>query len=366
LDAIREPGRHVILYGERGVGKTSLANIIHQLFSPEMDIPVVKVTANTSDTFSTIWHNLCRNLTTSIPVREAGFPTRVTEEPLSLDDLLPEEVHPANIVRVLAKTNNMCVFIIDEFDRVVDPDTKRLFADTIKSFSDNLSHPTIMLVGVARDVTALIGEHASIERNISQVEMPRMSRSELQEIIDKGLEIVELSMDTQVAGKIVLFSQGFPHYTHLLAKFACQVAIDDSRWQVNLSDFQDAVRRALDETGASIRNAYIRAVASFRESLFPQVILACALAPVDEGQSFRTVDVVEPLERITGKHSPTQKFTYHLGKLCDPERGQVLERLGVSRRRRYRFTNPMLRPYIILRAYSQGVISDELFDEFLF
>jgi Cdc6-like AAA superfamily ATPase len=65
LDAIGEPGRHVILYGERGVGKTSFANVLQEFL--EEKIPkglfiVIKVTANSDDTFSTIWHEIARKI----------------------------------------------------------------------------------------------------------------------------------------------------------------------------------------------------------------------------------------------------------------------------------------------------------------
>src|SRR5947209_13957027 len=52
INGVVEPGRHVILYGERGVGKSSLANIIGQILEASTEtsgIITVKITAVSSD-----------------------------------------------------------------------------------------------------------------------------------------------------------------------------------------------------------------------------------------------------------------------------------------------------------------------------
>jgi Cdc6-like AAA superfamily ATPase len=372
VHAIFEHGRHIILYGERGVGKTSFANIIHELLKSEGEehfFVVVKATASSDDTFSTIWHDLASQLITIAEVRAIGFDQRTDKLRLSLDEMLPQgkDLLPSDVVGMVSRIEggNISVFIIDEFDRVDDPHTRRLFADTIKAFSDNLPTPTLVIVGVARDVSELIGEHASIERSIAQVKLPLMTVEELREIIEKGLAVAEMSMDEEVKGRIATFSQGFPHYTHLLAKNACIEASEDGRLAVDLDDLLRAVERALSETSASIQDTYRKAVVSRKVSLFPDVLLACALAPMDEDRSFRAIDITKPLESITGRYCPPQTFTYHLGKLCDPERGAVLEKIGSRGRTRYKFRNPMMRPYLILRTYSLERISVAQLEEYL-
>jgi len=72
------------------------------------------------------------------------------------------------------------VIILDEFDRVHDEDSRVLMADTIKTLSDQLVSTTMVIVGVADDVNQLISSHASIDRNLVQVLMPRMSKSDRQ------------------------------------------------------------------------------------------------------------------------------------------------------------------------------------------
>src|SRR6266478_740656 len=55
VDAVGERGRHVILYGERGVGKSSLAQII-PFFIPRgpQQVKHVRVQAFSGDTFSKV------------------------------------------------------------------------------------------------------------------------------------------------------------------------------------------------------------------------------------------------------------------------------------------------------------------------
>ena len=48
LDTIPSPGRHPIVFGQRGVGKTSLVNILAELLPSFLS---VKITCDGSDTF---------------------------------------------------------------------------------------------------------------------------------------------------------------------------------------------------------------------------------------------------------------------------------------------------------------------------
>ncbi len=59
-----EAGRHAVLYGERGVGKTSLANIVSEKLAKNNAI-VAKASADSDDSFASLWRKVFRLLAES-------------------------------------------------------------------------------------------------------------------------------------------------------------------------------------------------------------------------------------------------------------------------------------------------------------
>src|SRR5205807_1377330 len=87
---------------------------------------------------------------------------------------------------------------------------------------------------------------------------------------------------------------------------------------------------------------------------------ACALARCDDLGFFAPADVREPLRRITGKSYQIPAFVRHLTDFCETDRGPVLQKRGASHKYRYRFLNPLLQPYVIMKGLANGLISTEL------
>jgi len=89
-NAVSQRGQHVALYGERGVGKTSLANVLAELFDAP-DLPhfqAVLVNCGTDDSYATIWNNIFVELGVALAIRRpprecAGPSTTLTFRPLS-------------------------------------------------------------------------------------------------------------------------------------------------------------------------------------------------------------------------------------------------------------------------------------------
>jgi ABC-type transport system involved in cytochrome bd biosynthesis fused ATPase/permease subunit len=54
-DVIFQRGQHAIIFGERGVGKTSLAQVLQEFLPMAQNLLVTRVTCITSDNFMSVW-----------------------------------------------------------------------------------------------------------------------------------------------------------------------------------------------------------------------------------------------------------------------------------------------------------------------
>lgn len=333
-----QAGRHVALYGERGVGKTSLANVLREFFDAD-DLPsfqAAKVNCSTDDTYTTLWMRV---------LAELGIETK------------EYELQPDAVRRILQDLEPAALIVIDELDRLEDDLALTLIADTIKTFSDHAVPSTLVLVGVARSIGELIGEHESIVRALAQIEMPRMSVKELQDALELGCAKAELTIREDAATEIAGLSEGLPHYTHLLGLHAGQRVVQDDRTEITLPDVATAIPKAV--TGHTIDDAYQRATRSVhKDALFRHVLLACALAPKNELGFFTAGSIREPLEIVADRRLEIPAFSRHLSQFLETERGSVLFREG-SKRYFYRFSDPILQPYVILKGVADSLITEE-------
>jgi hypothetical protein len=269
---------------------------------------------------------------------------------------------PDSIRRILQAVNPPRLIILDEFDRFEDDESLSLMADTLKALSDHAVETRLIVVGVADSIDALIGEHESIQRAIAEVQLGRMEPSELTGIIDDGLAQVNMTITAPARRRIGRLAEGLPQYVHMLTLFAAQRSVMDDRLEVDTDDVRDAINKVARRH--SLLREYQTAVQSpRRDNLFAQVLAACALAEKNRLGYFTPGAVKEPMSRIMGKPYDIANFATHLSAFTSSERGSVLQRVGVERKYVYRFRNPLLQPFALLTALSEGIIAKGLVDE---
>ena len=345
--AVFSPGQHAVIYGERGVGKSSLATIIYDavILAGQHNFIPAKVNCSKGITFPEIWREVFKQL-----------PVVRGEETLDLSEQLSNNPTSEEIRGLVAQLDNPAIIVIDEFDRV-DQDVATQMSDTIKTLSDRALPVTLVIVGVASALNELIEEHESVVRNLVQVEMQRMSLSELLETIEKGLNKTELIMPSLLRHRIATLSQGLPHNTHLLAKQAALSAVRDGRIEIGESDYKNAISEAVLDKTESLGKIYNAATYSPKKNLFALVLLACALA-ADKAGVFSAKDVRIPLSVIGKQPYEIQAYISHLDKFST-ERGPILHKGGFKRRFQYRFIEPLMQPYVVLKGLADGLVTEE-------
>ncbi|MFV0922767.1 AAA family ATPase [Sphingomonas parapaucimobilis] len=345
-------GLHGILFGDRGVGKTSIANMVRLLSdSSDDDIIVKKVECTSKDDFADIMKSVYRSVPVSVMEKACGFGSVDSIATKSLSDLIGEKTSfkPKDVAYLLKQMQCRMLIILDEFDRL----DKQKFdlsslTELIKITSDTEVDVHFLIVGVGESVDDIVGNHASIVRNITQIKLGSMNDKEIGEIIAAGMRRLSLSIPNDVAADIVSFSCGYPHYTHLLCLDAACNTIRAERLEVERADLEYAISRALSKAQESIKNSYHDATRANRQNIYKEVLQACGAVALDEYNTFAPKDLEKHLTNKLKRPMKATQFGAHLINLCKPERGGILVSIGQKGRARYRFRDPLMRAYVRL------------------
>lgn len=352
-----QAGQHGIVYGVRGAGKTSLAQVAQSIIGSPVNPYYI---CSSDDTFKSIWTAVMASIHLTQQASGLGFNAVAKISSVNAAQLLPEDVTPHGVVEALRLVgqNTRLTIVIDEFDRPRDDGVRLKIADTIKILADRAVPVTIILVGVADAIGDLLKEHESIQRSLVQIEMPPMTDDELRDVISRGMTAAGLEpAPASFVNEVVTLSQGLPHYTHLLCFHAAQSAVESLRSSVGDADLKVALARALEDASQSIRTQYHRSTFSNRDTLYKSVLLACAMCDTDEVGSFGAPDVREILRNITGINYEIPAFSTHLKDFSSDTgvRGGILQRIGTTRRFRYRFRDPLMPTYVRMRGRHEGL-----------
>ena len=359
LDDIATPSQHVLLYGNRGVGKTSIARVLAVLAQEEgvQGRRSIVVSCDSSDTYGSIWRKVFQEIL--LAERQLGFDQYHERSIVGRWDPSIAISSPNDVRLLVGGLPNPTTIIIDEFDRIqTDGEASRLMTDTIKLFSDSSTPCSIVLVGVGQSIEHLIAAHESVSRNVDYVPVDPLEPTELAQIIQKGMHTANMTFEGGLDAKIAQLSQGYPHYTHLLGQWAGRRAVERGSQHVDFEDLKRAIPSSIENAAGGIRVEYDRATDSTQpRNLFKEVLLACALADKDVRGRFTSKALHEPLQRILHPRKiALSSYQRHLALFCEPEHGSVLIKTGRRKNYRWHFANPQLVPFVYLQGIHEGMI----------
>ena len=373
VGAIEDRGAHAIIFGDRGVGKTSIARCIHDalLGTPGVDastLAIITVNCDSADSYTTLWRKVFGQIVIEHKQFRMGFRGEEDDEAreISLDEQL-EDVVTVNQVRHLLATcgrQGKLVVILDEFERLEqDQSIKRLLADTVKTLADFVVPVTIVFVGVGESLAQLIQEHESLTRHLVEVPVPRLRGKELTDIIADRLPELGMTIDPGAQYTINYLSKGLPFYVHLLGRFSIIAAIQRDSSRVERQDMAVGFNQAVAHAKQALKGVYYTATLTNQaKSQHRQCLAACAMAETDLYGYFTASSVIEPMSKILGnKKCSVGTFNDKLVEFCEASRGQILQRVGKERAWRYRFRDPMMGPFVLLASIEEGIISTDAF-----
>jgi Cdc6-like AAA superfamily ATPase len=239
------------------------------------------------------------------------------------------------------------LILLDEFDVIQD---KAGLGSLIKSLSSD--SVKFAICGVARDLSGLVRDHASVERLLEEgaVHVRPMPSDEAKDIIYRANTLFRglVTFDDEVIDRIAALAEGYPYLVQMFGKACVNQGNKVRDWCIRTKTL-DAV---LDDIRAgqafpTLESQYQRAIGSSEH----RQILLHLLAEQPEDQATFNDElgrVVLKRTRQDAQDFGVQFIDQLMPRLVDQNFGPVLNRLeegqGV-----YEFENPVLRVYIKLR-----------------
>lgn len=247
IRSVEDQQLHVILFGARGIGKTSTLHILTTIAQEARY--VVRYSSCGEDTN---FDELFRAVLDEIPLLfHANYePTAdEIEEGLTFSSLITDApLTVAQVSDLFSKISGTRVLIVlDEFDRANAPNFRRSIAELIKNLSDRASRVQLVIAGVASNVNELIEHIPSIRRNILALPLPMMAEEEVVELIRNGETASGLVYSDDAVGAICDVAHGLPYLTSLISQHAGIAALDRRQTVVAGEHVEAAVVQAFSE-----------------------------------------------------------------------------------------------------------------------
>ena len=380
-DALEIAGGHIMIYGNRGIGKSSLAQqlmlmsqghatLVERLSNiPLTNFDFLPVYLQCDDSIKNIDGLLIRLLTTQsglsdwIPYQirqvegSSGLGGSLTLQVLKLDGKLDTKIVEtapelttdirsvfANALYTLATSgaaSSGVLIVIDEFDRVAD---KTGLASLLKSLNPKIK---VVLVGVSTNVTDLIGDHESVARQFTGgcLKVDVMSDAEIGELFDRAETVLEqqITFPRPTRVHIAQLAKGHPFLVHLLGRSATISALRQGRKSVEIEVVNSSLTEiALKGTAPIQESTYKGAVANS----FTRETVLKEFASVGDEEIY-TTPVYKRISERLGMQDPNAISVY-MGHLTSDKYGKVLMR---TRDRYYRFTDSLFKAYASSRPF---------------
>jgi hypothetical protein len=197
--------------------------------------------------------------------------------------ILPQRpLTPSDIAAIPARLAcSKLVFVVDEFDRVEHQATRTRLADTIKLLSDRGERLHFMIVGVSTTLEQILGQHPSIERNITALHLPLLSEAEITEMLVRGGEAAGITFTLAACAKVAGVARGMPYMAQLMGLRIAQFCVLNGHAETSAEDVAAAIDRLVVDAPSEVAARYATLAAEPRDTDMATALYQVAAAPHD-------------------------------------------------------------------------------------
>jgi Cdc6-like AAA superfamily ATPase len=353
IDAIEDQRLHAVIYGDRGIGKTSTLHVLAEA-AREARYLVIYVSCSSSTSFDEFFQAVAHEIPL-LYLSNYGPTSQQAERGAKLEELItqtPVSVRAAS--QFCAKVAGTRVLILlDEFDRTASAAFRRQIADFVKNLSDQSARVQLLIAGVAANLTEILAEIPSIQRNILALEVPKMTPAELRELVLHGQNVSGLTFEGDAVEVLVAAADGYPYLASLLGQHAGLAALQEERASVSVRDVSAAISVALGELRARMsRRAQSQIAALSRDGVYKVLGRLAALAKLSNGVfSEADIDAAHPSPELAARCRAV------LEKLASD--GRLVERFEDEFGLQYRFLEADVPQYLWLMTTQSRLATGE-------
>ena len=312
IRSIEDERLHTVVFGERGLGKTSLLHVLAQT-ARDARYLVIYITCGAASDFDEMARTAAAGI--SLRFHEDYGPTSPEAErgDTFAERLGEERITVRTAADLLSKVAGTRVLVVlDEFDRARSEEFRRAIAELVKSLADRSVRVQFVIAGVAANLTELVSNVPSIQRNIAAIQVPRMTSDELRELVKKGEDVSGVVFDDAAVQAVVASSLGFPYLASLLSHRAGLNAIDAGRDTVEAADVVAAKSEAVEEArGRITRRSQMQIDQRLQKGMLGALgVLASAAKTASAGFSLEDLDMLgaDPLD-VSGAKALLERLT---------------------------------------------------------
>ena len=362
VDALRTPGKQVVVYGPSGSGKTTLLlNKLHQLYPDHITSRCTAATTFESllltafdllEPFYSSEASLKRGRSISASLGQDYFKikssiqaTTTQETQIKLSRLLPPQLTPQRLAQFCGAAS--CCWVLEDLHKVpVSEKTKvshimKVFMDTAAEYRD----VKIVAIGAVDSAREVIQYDPDMRNRVAEVAVPLMSEEELLSVLDKGESLLKMSFG-DVKGEIASYSSGLAAVCHQLSLNICFAAdiyeTCDTFVMVSQEQLRAALERYLKDASDTLKAVFDLALRRQRSRRFDntRLILGALTHLGSSGGTY--AQILEEVKRREPAYPPGNATTY-LRELQAPNRGEILRFDSVAAK--YYFSDPLYLAY---------------------
>jgi energy-coupling factor transporter ATP-binding protein EcfA2 len=366
VNAIRTPGKQLVVYGPSGSGKTTLlVNKLHQLYETHLTSRCMKgvtfegLVLDAFDQLSPFYESTSQKTkkdSVSVQFSQDYFAiknkicgTKTIENGCTIQRVLPPQLTSQALGRFMGEAK--CCWVIEDFHKIERNERAKL-SQVMKVFmdmADEFSTLKIIALGAVDTARQVVEYDGEMKNRVAEISVPLMGDDEIKEIILKGQKLLNIGIEVGLVNGISSYSNGMASVCHHLCLNLCTsqeiYETTSEKYEMDVNSLQDALIIYLEESSDTLKKAFDSAFKAKRIKKYDNArLIIKAISELPQEGALRS-EIYERIKQDERSY-PSGNLTVFLNQLCREGESPLIKYDGISGK--YSFKDPIYRVFAMV------------------